>query len=158
MANKLEDNFPVVMSDGVVSNKSVDFSGGSGTFKGPTGANSLSGNTSLTGTTNTISPWNFISSETGVNDNSFVVALTDSNGTNVALSLGLVIWVKLGRRLVKDSTATMTFNSVSRAVKSQSGGTRTGQTAITQNVHTNLLTGAYVGFVYADAGWQVIGY
>lgn len=49
MARKLEDYFPPILEDGIVSNKAFDLSGGTGTFKTPTGTNTLGGNVVISG-------------------------------------------------------------------------------------------------------------
>lgn len=49
MAVKLEDILPTLYENGINSNEAVDFSGSTGTFKTPTGTNTIGGNVASSG-------------------------------------------------------------------------------------------------------------
>lgn len=127
-SQKIEDHLPVVKYHGLNTDKTVDL----GTAAQTQGKS-----------------FNYVGTETGA-ANAITFTLQDSNSTNVALTAGLVVWVKLGTTFVKDTASTVVMNGTSKSVFNQ--------TNPASNVHTGILSGAIVGIVYDGTQWQMIGY
>lgn len=131
MSNKLEDFIPVVKYHGLNSEKSVDL-------------------TSST-VTNTVA-FNYIGTESGTSDNAFVATLEQADGTDHALTAGMMILLKIGRRLVTGTATTLVLNGTSKSVTSHSSG------AVGNNVKTTFQTGAILPMLYDGTRWQVVGF
>ena len=124
----IEDSLPVVQYHGLNTAKTVDI-GTAATTHGTS--------------------FNYVATETGA-ANAITFTLENADGTDLALTAGLVVWVKLATTFAKDTASSVVMNGTSKSVFNQ--------TNKASNVHTDILSGGIVGLAYDGTQWQMIGY